>query len=89
MAGRREALTLYRRFLRASGAFGDAGLREFVRARARHGFEEGRGAAPKEVPALLANAREQLDIVERKVAVLRLFGAMHHPHHHAEREYAA
>jgi hypothetical protein len=64
------ALHLFRSLLRAGSRMPTENRVAFVKSAARRGFEEGRGAAAAEVPALLQLAELQLETVKAQAAHL-------------------
>lgn len=73
------ARALYRAFVRAGRAFNDYNVREYVRRRARVGFEEHRHLVGDEAARELRRGREALEVARRQASVYALFGATRKP----------
>jgi len=73
------ARALYRAFVRVGRAFNDYNVREYVRRRARAGFEENRLLRGEEATLELRKGWTELEVARRQATVYALFGATRKP----------
>ncbi|CEF98387.1 Complex 1 LYR protein [Ostreococcus tauri] len=74
MPGTTRAIALYRALARAGRGFNDYNVREYVRRRAREGFEDHRAARGADAARAIERGMEALAVVRRQAGVFALYG---------------
>lgn len=73
-----EARSLFRALLREGRRFPNYNVREYIKRRAREGFEESASVTdPSAIKSLIAAGKQELEVAKRQSLVYQLYGRKH------------